>query len=165
LENNKQAAKVIEEKVGKVDVVIANAGMSPLVPLPFSCFPLPFSKCIPSFHRTELTHPGIARSGEPLAQASLSEMTDHFNTNVLGPLALFQATQSLLQKSSGTGKFVVISSLAGSTSDMMALPMGVYSTSKAAVNHLTVKLQSENKDLIILPVWWVPLPFSLFNLG
>jgi short-subunit dehydrogenase involved in D-alanine esterification of teichoic acids len=103
--------------------------------------------------RTKLTYPGIARSGEPLAQASLSEMTDHFNTNVLGPLALFQATQSLLHKSSGTGKFVVISSLVGSTSDVMALPMGVYSTSKAAVNHLTIKLQSENKDLIILPVW------------
>lgn len=137
--------------MGKVDVVIANAGTSPLPPHHHHhiCSASRYVKQ----ERTKLTYPGIARSGEPLAQASLSEMTDHFNTNVLGPLALFQATQSLLQKSSGTGKFVVISSLVGSTSDMMALPMGVYSTSKAAVNHLTVKLQSENKDLIILPVW------------
>jgi short-subunit dehydrogenase len=36
--------------------------------------------------------------------------------------------------------------------------MGVYSTSKAAVNHLTLKLQQENPDLTIFPIWYVLSP-------
>jgi NAD(P)-dependent dehydrogenase (short-subunit alcohol dehydrogenase family) len=91
-------------------------------------------------------------------------MNDHFKVNVLGPLALFQATESLLRHSGPSaddkarGKFVVISSLAGSTTELQTFPMGVYSTSKAAVNHLTLKLQQENPDLTIFPIWYVLLP-------
>lgn len=99
--------------------------------------------------------------GVPLADASMADMTEHFTVNVLGPLALFQATVALLRNSSSSagsestsvGRFIVVSSLVGSTGELVPFHAGPYGTSKAAVNHLTVKLQQENPDLVILPVW------------
>jgi hypothetical protein len=78
---------------------------------------------------------------------------DHFKVNVVGPLVLFQAMEGLLRASS--------SSSAGSTGRLIPFKVGAYGVSKAAVNHLAVKLQQENPDLIILPLWYVPLPLYL----
>jgi NAD(P)-dependent dehydrogenase (short-subunit alcohol dehydrogenase family) len=58
-----------------------------------------------------------------------------------------------LRKSSTTGKFVVITSGAGSIGEMMPAPIGPYALSKTAVNYLTVKIQQENPDIIAAPLW------------
>jgi norsolorinic acid ketoreductase len=88
-----------------------------------------------------------------VAKTAVSEFTDHFHTNVLGSLVLFQATADLLRKASTIGKFIVISSVSGSTGDLLPGPLGAYGTSKAAVNHLVRRIQVENNDLIVLPIW------------
>jgi NAD(P)-dependent dehydrogenase (short-subunit alcohol dehydrogenase family) len=64
-------------------------------------------------------------------------------------------------KAVGKGRFIIISSAAGSTGRLIPFKVGAYGVSKAAVNHLAVKLQQENPDLVILPLWYVPLPLYL----
>jgi len=59
------------------------------------------------------------------------------------------------------GRFIIISSAAGSTGQLIPFKVGAYGISKAAVNHLAVKLQQENPDLLILPLWFVLLPLDL----
>ncbi|WRT66632.1 uncharacterized protein IL334_003591 [Kwoniella shivajii] len=116
---NKAAAKLIEEKVGKLDVVIANAGMGKV---------------------------------STMSDIEIPEFVETFKVNVLGPLVLFQNTQQLLRKASSTGKFVTISSVQGSVSNMIPGPSGAYGASKAAVNSVTIKIQEENPDLIVFPM-------------
>lgn len=67
-----------------------------------------------------------------------------FQTNVNGPLVLFQATINLL-KASKNPRFIPISSGAGSVtrSPPMELQTGAYGASKAALNYLTRKLHFE----------------------
>lgn len=88
-----------------------------------------------------------------LGSIGMTDMMESYRINVLGPLVLFQQTQDLLRKSSTTGKFVAISSLQGSVSNMVPGPAGSYAAAKSALNSVTVKLQEENQDLIVFPVW------------
>jgi NAD(P)-dependent dehydrogenase (short-subunit alcohol dehydrogenase family) len=78
---------------------------------------------------------------------------DTFKVNTLGPLVLFQSTQHLLRKASSTGKFVTISSAQGSIAAMIPGKSGAYGVTKAAANFVTLKLQEENPDLIVFPIW------------
>ena len=91
-----------------VDIVIANAGVSPPV--------------------------------IPLETVDLEVMTSTFQINALGPLALFQASRDLLEKSSNP-KWISISSAAGSISKMESFGAHIapaYSVSKAALNWITL---------------------------
>lgn len=84
----------------------------------------------------------------------MSDFVDHFQINVLGPLVLFQATAELLRNPACLGKFIVITSVAASTAELISgLPTGAYGTSKAAINHLVRRIQDENKDLTIFSIW------------
>lgn len=87
---------------------------------------------------------------------SVSELMETIKVNTAGPLVLFQSTQHLLRKASTAGKFVTISSMQGSIANMLPGPSGAYGVSKAAVNSLTLKIQEENQDLIVFPMWLVP---------
>jgi NAD(P)-dependent dehydrogenase (short-subunit alcohol dehydrogenase family) len=79
----------------------------------------------------------------------LQDVQDHFTVNVVGPLALFQATYPLLKASTSTPKFVPISSRMGSIELGTKVPTDQmpYGVSKAALNWLTVKLRNEHEDL------------------
>lgn len=76
--------------------------------------------------------------------------------NVLGPLVLFKSTYQLLGKSTAIGKFIVVSSMAGSITEMSAMVTAPYGMSKAGVNWLVRKLQMEHPNLIVDGVWQVP---------
>jgi NAD(P)-dependent dehydrogenase (short-subunit alcohol dehydrogenase family) len=79
----------------------------------------------------------------------LQDVQDHFTINVVGPLALFQATYPLLKASTSTPKFVSISSRMGSIELGTKVPTDQmpYGVSKAGLNWLTVKLRNEHEDL------------------
>jgi len=68
--------------------------------------------------------------------------------NVLGPLALFQASYQLL-KTSSEPKFMIVSSAAGSVQLGTTFPIKVtaYGVSKAGVNWLAAKLYHEYPEI------------------
>lgn len=105
----KNAVKEIEAAgIRYIDIVIANAGVSPPV--------------------------------DPLETVELEDMSITFKINALGPLALFQASKDLLEKSSNP-KWVSVSSAAGSIGAMEAFGAYIapaYSVSKAALNWITL---------------------------
>lgn len=95
---------------------------------------------------------GIARLA-PVADLPISEVLEHVQVNVLGPLRLFQATLPLLQKAE-TPKFVVMGSDTGSvaTVDKFPYPNAAYGASKAMLNSLVRKIGLENDWLLSLTV-------------
>jgi len=80
-------------------------------------------------------------------------LLEHYNINVNGPLALFQATLPLLN-SAKQPKIVTIGSSAGSVGGMEKRPMPntTYGTSKAALHYLTRKMHFEHENLIAFPI-------------
>ncbi|KAF9471368.1 NAD(P)-binding protein [Pholiota conissans] len=119
-EVNKSIASEIFAKHGRVDTVIANAG--------------------------------IANVGDKIHEVAIKQFEDHFRVNVLGPIVLFQTFRDLL-KSSAQPRFIVISSIAGSIEliQMSPFDIGVYGTSKAALNWAVRKIHFENEWLIAYP--------------
>lgn len=82
-------------------------------------------------------------------------MLSDFETNVLGPLALFNKMSSLLlaanEASPGSAKFMVVSSLVGSIAELLPYPYTAYATSKAAVNFVVAKINQEYHDIVAFP--------------
>ncbi len=147
VEDNEAAVKVIEEKVGKIDVVIANAGE--LCGLAF----LPFSTKNVNKSQIDQNHPGIGGTATPIIKTSGSSLLNHVNVNVVGPLILFQSVFPLLTKSTlpTGGKFSIISSLLGSISLQPGEFMsGEYSISKVGANMLIKRIQLEHPDVVAL---------------
>ncbi|KZO92387.1 NAD(P)-binding protein [Calocera viscosa TUFC12733] len=93
-------------------------------------------------------------STAPSEQVPLDAMREAFEVNVLGPLALFQASYQLLKTSSDSPKFIVISTVLGSIEVGTTFPLTIlqYGTSKAAVNWLTAKLHYEYPGLVAFPL-------------
>jgi norsolorinic acid ketoreductase len=112
---------VSEYAISKLDIVIANAGVS-------------------QYFGSALITPA-------------KEMLDHFTVNTVGPLLLFQATAPLL-KAAPAPKFVVISSGAGSITQMDKLPVEntAYGASKAALNFVTRRIHCEIPNLVAFPI-------------
>jgi norsolorinic acid ketoreductase len=81
---------------------------------------------------------------------------DHYNTNTVGILALYQAVYPLLLPSPDgvLPKFVTVSSIVGSIGDMERWPMNAtaYGASKAGLNWLTKYIHLENTGLIAFPI-------------
>ncbi|KAK5989326.1 Norsolorinic acid ketoreductase nor1 [Cladobotryum mycophilum] len=86
-------------------------------------------------------------------EAALEDLREHFEVNTLGPLALFQATIPLLEKTPGS-KFVGISSSAASISGInhASEPESAYGLSKAGLNYLVRKMAFENEGVIIFSI-------------
>ncbi|GAA5823371.1 hypothetical protein JCM3770_006843 [Rhodotorula araucariae] len=112
-EDHAAAAKLVKEKAGKVDVVIANAG--------------------------------IAEGMAPVATADVNEFRRHHETNVLGPLRLFQALAPLLAAAPAP-QFVGVSSLVGSIAGLIPFPTTHYGASKAGLNFLIAKIALEHGE-------------------
>ncbi|KZO92379.1 NAD(P)-binding protein [Calocera viscosa TUFC12733] len=119
--DNKAAVAKVKQVAGRLDVVIANAGVF-----------------------------GNRDAALLSEKASLDIMRGTFEVNVLGPLVLFQAAWQLLKASTDSPKFIVVSSLAGSIQVGTSFPIPIlpYGTSKAAVNWFTTKLHYEYPSLI-----------------
>ncbi|KAF8170562.1 hypothetical protein BJ912DRAFT_933226 [Pholiota molesta] len=117
-EGNEAIAKEIRRKYGRIDTVIASAGitnyMGKVHDTPIDQFTNHFSRT-----STALTYPA-----DP-----------HPQINVLGPIVLFQSVRALPQ-ASALPRFVPISSVAGSLdlTSPNALDLSPYAASKAALN-------------------------------
>lgn len=112
---------------------------------------------------------GISKHHGLAHEVSVQEVAEHFETNALGPLLLFQATRPLLAAGI-TGadvdidadadgnvrerqpKFVAISSIVSSITNvgMFQLPNTPYGSSKAALNFILRKIHYENPNLTVL---------------
>jgi len=115
---------------------------------------------------TVVANAGIAKYYGSAAETPLSELREHFEVNVVGVLALFQAVFPLLEKSSKP-IFVIISSPVASIGDIekVPLPATAYGISKASINYLARKIHFENPNLIAFPLspGWVQTDMG--NLG
>lgn len=79
--------------------------------------------------------------------------TKHFQTNVLGPILLFQQFQPLM-KTSDVKKVSFVSSMAGSLTYDLPFPGTAYGQSKAALNFTVINLAKElkNDGFIVIPI-------------
>lgn len=124
------AAKRLEKEVGRLDVLINNAGISN-------------TSFKPGQSLAEYMHSTRASA------ASLDEVRAVWETNVFGPLAVYQAVLPLLRKSKAA-RIVSVSSGMGSLTSILdknfpyrAGYNPVYGASKAAMNAITVAMAVE----------------------
>jgi norsolorinic acid ketoreductase len=95
-----------------------------------------------------IANAGISKYYGPATVTPLSEVREHFEVNVVGTLALFQATWPLL-KASSHPIFMALSTGVASIGDMESLPLPAtaYGMSKVAVNYMVRKMHFENPEL------------------
>ncbi|KAI5890002.1 NAD(P)-binding protein [Schizophyllum commune H4-8] len=100
-----------------------------------------------------IANAAIQQNMEPLVNVTLDTMREHYDTNVIGTLVLFQAAYPLL-KTSPTHKFIVMGAKGGSITNgpEYGILVGAYGCTKAAVHYLAKKLQFENEDFVIFPI-------------
>lgn len=99
-----------------------------------------------------IANAGICKCFPTAAEASLDDVREHHEVNVLGPLALFQATLPMLKAADGgKGIFVGISSIGASVGgmDKVMVPSAAYGPSKAALNYILRKAHFENRHVCV----------------
>jgi len=86
-----------------------------------------------------------------VARMKTSDLIEHVDVNVNGPVRLFQATLPLL-RAAKQPKFVVISSAVSTITNAEYIPYTVtsYGASKAAMNFLLRRIHIENPDIIAI---------------
>jgi norsolorinic acid ketoreductase len=103
-----------------------------------------------------IANAGMVEFYGTVLQTPVQGTRDHYNTNLVGTLALFQAVHPLLAPSSEglLPKFITISSTVGSIGAMENWSMNAtaYGMSKAALNWLTKNIHIENPGLIAFPI-------------
>jgi norsolorinic acid ketoreductase len=114
-----------------------------------------------------IANAGIATTFPKVIDAKLEYMIPHYQVNVIGVVALFQAVSPYLEKAKEP-KFVTIGSSAGFMADMipvsssdsfvatilltMKYPNAVYGTTKAAVHFITKHIHQEHDNIIAFPI-------------
>lgn len=95
-----------------------------------------------------IANAGISYTFPFIADLKVEDLGKHIETNVHGPLWLFQATLSLLQKGKAP-KWMAMSSSAGSLASMgeMQHPNAAYGASKALLNFHTLKIHFEHPNI------------------
>lgn len=101
-----------------------------------------------------IANAGILKHFGPVSKVKMDEMEEHLKINTLAPILLYQSTTELLNASSQTPKFFIISSSMGSNGlmDNYPMPMIAYGLSKAAVNFVAGKLHREEPKTVVIPV-------------
>lgn len=94
-----------------------------------------------------IANAGVGTKFQPVLEAPVEDLRLFYEANTLGPVKLIQALWPLLA-SSPSPKFVVITSVLGSTDMMDNSPCGGYGASKAAANYFVKKLHIENPNLV-----------------
>ncbi|KAI5364212.1 Putative short-chain dehydrogenase/reductase SDR, NAD(P)-binding domain superfamily [Septoria linicola] len=109
---------------------------------------------------TVIANAAIAQALALAKDVKPADLLSHIQVNVIGPLLLFQHLLPFLtnNNSNSSGKFIAMSSSAGSIGGQEALPVptSVYGTSKAALNYIVRKMHFENEGLVVLamePGW------------
>lgn len=105
-----------------------------------------------------IANAGISKNYQSVLETPIKEITDHFEVNTLGPVVLFQAVYPLLKASTGTPKFVALSTIFASIEDQSKYPFPycAYGASKTATNFYLRKIHFEHPELIafvINPGW------------
>ncbi|KAF9889560.1 hypothetical protein FE257_007270 [Aspergillus nanangensis] len=110
---------------------------------------------------TVIANAGICNHWGLVADMADTDVLSHMEVNTLGPLRVFRATASLLQRAE-TPKFVYISTLLASIANIEQIPSltAAYGMSKAAGNYLVKKIDVENGHLIAFAI-----DPGLFNFG
>lgn len=118
------AAAQVEAEAGRVDVIVANAGISD------------------------------PRTFEPIEALSLEPLRSHLEVNAVGPIRLFGALYPLLRRSSLPKYVVVSSGLGSLAwqANFPSFHVANYGVSKAAVNFLTQRIHVEHPDIIAFPL-------------
>ncbi|KAL2192608.1 hypothetical protein P885DRAFT_72881 [Corynascus similis CBS 632.67] len=101
---------------------------------------------------------GIAKIWPLVKDAKRTDVLEHYGVNVLGSIALYQATRDLLQQSMAKPVFVFIGSQAGSLGRRHPpLPNGVYGPTKPVLCWYSVPIDAEDEWLtpFVLDPGWV----------
>lgn len=100
-----------------------------------------------------IANAGILTTAAPCREVTLDSLRSHFEINTLGPIILFQACLSLLQKSPDP-KFVLTTSAVASCTIAPSLPAPVvaYAVSKVAANWFVSRAQGEHPEICFLPI-------------
>ncbi|KAF2129619.1 NAD(P)-binding protein [Dothidotthia symphoricarpi CBS 119687] len=98
---------------------------------------------------TVIANAAISTDYAPVASVSLDVVKQHVEVNAYGPLLLFQAVLSLLQKSSNA-KFAAIGTPIASISGMESrpFPVAAYGMSKVMLNWMVRKVHFDHPDII-----------------
>ena len=122
--DHQAAAKRVEAEAGRVDVVIANAGIS------------------------------NSDAYQPVEKLSIDKLREHFEVNAVGPARLFKALFPLLSRSSKPIYTVVSSSAGSLASQSSAANFHVatYGSSKAAANFLVQRVHVEHTNITAFPI-------------
>jgi len=101
-----------------------------------------------------IANAGISRYTHKVGVLPISEIIDHHKTNTIGPVVLFQATESLMRASTSSPKFVVLSSSLGAISAIPTHPQpaAAYGSSKSALNYITCRIHQEYEYLTAFPL-------------
>lgn len=101
-----------------------------------------------------IANAGILKEHGPTLHEKSEVFHEHFQINTVAPLLLYQATANLLNVSTKTPKFFIISSTLGSNTLIESYPLSLsaYGTSKAAANFVAGKLHKEDKKIVVVPV-------------
>jgi len=122
--DHQAAAKQVEAEAGRVDVLLANAGIS------------------------------SADASERVKNVALDGLREHLEVNTVGPIRLFDAFFSLLSRSSQPKFVVVSSTLGSveTSAKYPDFSVASYGASKAAVNFLTQRVHIEHPNIIAFPL-------------
>lgn len=101
-----------------------------------------------------IANAGIAKGFPRVEEARTADLIEHFQVNAVSVVILFRAVLSLLKKSKKGGKFIAMSTAAGSIEyqEQAPIPNAIYGTSKAALNWLVKKIHLENEDLVAFAI-------------
>ena len=117
--------QLVEAEAGRVDVVIANAGLN-----------------VPESFGTTDTVP-------------LALMQQHYEVNTIAPLRLFQRLFRLLSRSDDPKFIVLSSTVGSIGSqahaEFASMQLAVYGSSKAAVNYLVMRVHTEHTHITAFP--------------
>ncbi|KAK5044869.1 hypothetical protein LTR84_010407 [Exophiala bonariae] len=101
-----------------------------------------------------IANAGIMKAYPTVQEAKVESFYEHYRTNVVGVVLLFQAISPLLKASTKSGKFIVMGSVAGSITlaEKSPVPNTVYGASKAALNFITNRIHVENEEIVAVSV-------------
>ena len=136
--DHQAAAKRVEAEAGRVDVVIANAGIS------------------------------NSDAYQPVEKLSIDKLREHFEVNAVGPARLFKALFPLLSRSSKPIYTVVSSfaGSVGYQTNLPKFYVANYGSSKAAANFLVQRIHVEHTNITAFPIHpgWVKTDMSVEHL-
>jgi norsolorinic acid ketoreductase len=89
-----------------------------------------------------------------ISSATQDQLRFDYENNVIGPIVLFQAFESLLSASNAAGgaKFIIISSVLGQITEASDYSYDAYGISKAGANFVAKKLSQEHPVLVAFPM-------------